>query len=181
MAYRAITISGEACTGKTTVAVELLKLLPGWEGIYTGKLLRKACADRGWSVQRVAELPDEVHRDIDRYQGEILRTATGKVVEGRLAGWLARDLPDVFRVFCWTEPEERIRRYRQREGCSPDRSKTDLVERDMRDVIKYRTVYGVEDYRCPDYYQLRLDTSDRTPNQLAQVVARAAGLMMLHL
>lgn len=79
-------------------------------------------------------MPDAVHRKFDAWQLEFLRTETGLVVEGRLAGWLARELDDVFRVFCTAPLAKRGERYARRERVSTAQALVEIEHRDTRDV-----------------------------------------------
>lgn len=172
----AITISGEVSSGKSSITDQLIRLLPGWQRINTGQLFRDFLSSRGESIQKVSLLPDSVHRDFDLHQEGILREQNHVIVEGRLSGWIARNMPNVFKVFCFSPLDTRVQRYMKREGCSKDRALEDIQYRDEGDLDKFRTVYGVQNYRSEKYYNLMLDTSDKTPLELAQMIVRHAGL-----
>lgn len=173
---RIITLSGEMSTGKSSIAGALLDLLPGWQRVNTGQRFREFTSARGLSIQQVSHLPDEVHREFDALQMELLQNGSQMIVEGRLAGWLARDLPDVFRVFCFTAMEVRVQRYMERDHVGWDEAFSDIEYRDTRDVEKFKNMYGVADYRSPDFYHLRLDTSSQSPLELARRLLHAARL-----
>lgn len=177
MQFRAITIAGEVGSGKSALAVALLPLLPGWTRVNTGQRFRDFCESKGLSIQQVSTLPDSVHREFDNLQLEMLRTGHQMIVEGRLSGWLARDLPDVFRLFCCAPIEVRVQRYLQRDHVDPATAYEDVAFRDREDVEKFRKIYGVSDYRDADFYHLRLDTSCAAPPELARQVIKAAGLV----
>jgi CMP/dCMP kinase len=121
-------------------------------------------------IEQVSFIPDQVHREFDRDQGELLANESQVIVEGRLAGWLARRMPDVFRVYCEAPLEVRVERSGRRENVSNEQAAQDVRTRDILDLEKYRRIYQLEDYRAPCYYHLVLDTSTSTPQQLAQMV-----------
>jgi len=173
---RVITISGEIATGTSTLAAALVDLQPGWRLSKTGDRFREYCQLHGLSLLDVGSLPDEVHRAFDLEQRAMLEDEQRLVVEGRLAGWLARDLPDVFRVFCHAPLAVRVSRYAQREQADGTRSLADIRHRDRGDREKYRQVYGLVDYRASEFYQLVLSTAKASPRELAEVVALRAGL-----
>lgn len=175
-AYRVITLSGEVASGKSSVAVELLNLLPGWQRINTGQKFRDFCTAQGLTIQEVAQLPDEVHRDFDHYQLVLLQKERHTIIEGRLAGWLARQMDDVFTVFCTADVETRVRRYMERDNTSPQEARQAIRYRDREDVKKFRSMYGVKDYRNPEFYDLMLDTSTRSPRALARQILLSAGI-----
>lgn len=173
MTYSVITISGEIATGKSTITRSLLARLPGWKHVNTGDRFREFCSSKGISIQQVSFLPDEVHREFDLLQRFEAKTRSNFILEGRLAGWLTRDFPHVFRVFCYAPMEVRIQRYMEREDCAEDEAKSEIEYRDERDVLKFRRMYDVHDYREPSFYNLVLDTSMTSPDILAEMILDA--------
>ena len=173
MTIRAITISGEVATGKSSLADAVIALLPGWKRINTGQRFRDFSAAQGKSIQQVSLLPDDVHRAFDDAQRELLEKEADIVVEGRLAGWLAHDLDDVFKVYTYAPFDVRVSRYMQREKVERAQAEADVDYRDSRDVVKYHRIYGVSDYRAPAFYNLQVDTSKHTPQELARQVVKA--------
>lgn len=125
------------------------------------------------SIQQVSLLPDEVHKAFDTAQRELLEKETHVVVEGRLAGWLAHGLDDVLKVYCYAPLDVRAERYMRREHVDLAQAESDIEYRDSRDVEKYKRIYGVPDYRAPEFYDLLVDTSKHTPAELAGQVVRA--------
>jgi CMP/dCMP kinase len=176
MQFHAFTLSGEVGSGKSSIAIELGKLLPDWRLVNTGQRFRDFCASKGMSIQEVANLPDEVHREFDLAQRELLAVGKNIIVEGRLAGWLSREFDWVFRIWCFAPEDVRARRLMTREGISFEQGLADLKERDEGDAQKYRRVYALEDYRHPAFYHLHLDTSQHAPPELARLALQAAGL-----
>ncbi len=176
MHFRAITISGEVGSGKSSIVHELLKLLPEWSNVNTGKRFRAFCESKGMSIQQVSTLPDSVHQEFDADQQALLARETHIIVEGRLAGWLARDMDDVFRVWCQAPVDVRVLRVVKREETSKEQAFKDLEHRDLGDLKKYRRVYGLEDYRLPSFYHLTLDTSRHLPHVLAKEIIEKADL-----
>lgn len=174
---RAITISGEVSSGKSSITDALLDLLPHWRKINTGQTFRDFLESKGESIQRVSFLPNHIHREFDEIQKTLLEREVNIIVEGRLAGWLARDLKDVFKVFCYAPLEVRIERYMRREKCSMAKAVDDIGYRDRRDIEKFRLIYGVPDYRLPEFYDLQLDTSSSLPLELGATILAKADLI----
>ena len=175
--YRAITISGEIASGKSSLAKVLESILPGWERINTGQRFRDYCEAHGLSIQQVSFLPDEVHREFDADQRELIRTGQNIIVEGRLSGWLARGFDDVFRIFCYAPAEVRAERYMRRDHVEQPKAIEDIEYREKLDVEKYQRIYQLEDYRSASFYHLLLNTGVEAPHTLAASVIRAAGLI----
>jgi CMP/dCMP kinase len=173
LTIRAITISGEVATGKSSLADAVIALLPGWKRVNTGQRFRDFSTARGMSIQQVSRLPDEVHKAFDDSQRELLKTGSNIVVEGRLSGWLAHGLDDVLKVYCYAPLDVRAGRYMKRERVDKAQAMADIEYRDSRDVEKFKRIYGVDDYRAPEFYDLLVDTSKHTPEELAQQVVKA--------
>ena len=168
MKITAITLTGEIATGKSTIAKELSSLLGGWRIISAGEKFRELTAQKGWSIQKVSFLSDEDHRGVDEWQRTVAKEETNVIIEGRLAGWMTRDLPFVFRVYCYSSLDIRINRYMSREKCTQETAKDDISFRDSRDVYKYQKAYQLDDYRDPSFYNFLLDTSNTQPYELAK-------------
>lgn len=176
--YRAITISGEAGSGKSSISTCLIDLLPNWKYVNTGQRFRDFCDSQGMSIQQVSYVSDEVHRNFDRTQKELLQTENNIIVEGRLAGWLAQEVKDVFRVYCYAPLDIRAERYMMRHSVSREQAILDLEYRDSKDRLKFEKVYGVEDYRDSGFYSLVLDTSTALPLELAKTILTRANLLV---
>lgn len=84
--FRAITLSGEAGSGKSSIAAALLELLPGWQRINTGQRFREFCAGQGLQIEQVSFISDQIHNEFDRQQAALLASEQNVIVEGRLAG-----------------------------------------------------------------------------------------------
>lgn len=169
---RIITISGEVSTGKSTLSRTLSKSLSHWQVINTGQIFRDFLQGRGEDILKVSALPDSVHVEFDLVQRDILATHHHSIVEGRLAGWLAQPYSDIFKIFCIADLEVRIRRYMQREDCDAQTAKAQIQYRDQKDVEKYQQVYQLSDYRDAQYYDLMLDCSTMTPEELTTLVLK---------
>jgi len=167
---RVITISGEICSGTSSLADTLITLLPGWKRINIGQKFREFCNSIGESIQQVGFLSDDVHQKFDSLQKSMLETDLKIVIESRLAGWLAQGIEGIFKVFCYAPIEVRVERYMKRENVPKAKAVTDIGFRDKKMTEKFMRMYGISDYRSPSFYDLYLDTSTGRPIDLAQVV-----------
>jgi cytidylate kinase len=172
MKFRIITISGEVCSGKSTIASTLAAMLPTWTRVNTGEKFREFCALQGMTIKQVSHLPDDIHRQFDDWQTKLLLSRSNTIVEGRLSGWLACELNDVLRVYCYASLDIRIQRYMEREKVPIDKAISDIEYRDKGDLEKFRHVYQISDYRDPHFYHLQVDTSKQTPVKLANIIIR---------
>lgn len=173
---RAITISGEVGSGKSTLVAELSGILSGagWRVVSIGSKFREFCDQHNITVDDIEQLPDEMHKKFDDYQKVMLKEEELIIVEGRMSGYFAKDLGDVLTIYCDLPSDERMKRTMQRENFI--RSKQEILkkntERDEKDMKRYERLYGVKDYRNKEYYRLYLNTSP-PPFELAkQVLAK---------
>jgi len=171
---RVICISGDAASGKTTAAKGVLAQLSGWRHVSTGGRFRELCAQRGIDPQQISHLGDQLHRDADADMLRILETERCVVAEGRLVGYLARELPDALRVFCDCSLDTRSTRLTEREpGFDFGQARARLAERDAADFRNLLQLYGV-DYRDSRYYDLVLDTAALDKDQVVAAILEAA-------
>ena len=108
---RAICIVGDAASGKTSTARELVRRLPGWRFVSTGERFRLFCAENNIAPSEIPSLPDEQHLAADESMKRLLLTDVQIVAEGRLVGYLATGMPDVLRIFVDAPLDVRTRRY----------------------------------------------------------------------
>ncbi len=173
---RIITISGQSGSGKTTLTNELLRYLKplGWKEIQIGKLFRKFCEAKGFSVQEIEKVPPDIHRQFDDWQEETMKYDHNIILEGRLSGYLAyrselENIKNIFRIFCVLPLEQRVERFANREGTTLKEAEKLVLERDNKDLEAYSVLYGLKDYRDKKYYNLYLDTTKK-PDELAKIV-----------
>lgn len=113
-------------------------------------------------------MPDEIHREFDEYQRLMLQQEEKIILESRLSGYLAAEMPDVRKIFCKLPLEQRIERTAQREDISFEMARQKLLSQNEGDRERYRHLYGIDDYRIGDHY-FYLNT-DGSPDSLARQV-----------
>ena len=126
MMIRAITLSGEAASGKSSLAQALMAALPGWRRTNTGQKVRECFAA-------------------------------------------------ILKIYCYSPEDIRVQRYQRREHVPTAQATADLQTRDQQDVEHFHHLYGIADYRSPAFYDLRIDTSQGTPAQLASLIIAQMG------
>lgn len=165
-----IAISGKSGCGNSTVSRIVAERL-GFtlvnytfhtiaeeQGISFEELHRKASEDESWD------------RYLDKRQVEM--AASGDTVLGsRLAVWLV-DEADLT-VYLEGSPDVRARRIQKREGGRFEDVLAKMHERDRKDRERYLALYGIDnnEYRFVD---LIVDTNDRGPEAVAEVILNAA-------
>lgn len=173
-----ITVGGLAGTGTSTLC-RRLRDRTGLPYAYAGQLFRDEAAARGLSLaefSRLSERDPSMDRALDARQVALLREG-GLILEGRLAGWLAyrEELP-ALKVWVICEEDVRMGRVTQRDGEDLEVQRLRTLEREASEASRYRRYYDIE---LADFapYDLVLDSTDATPDELAdQVLAAREGV-----
>ncbi len=167
--YRVITISGDIATGTSTLATGLAKEL-GWERFNSGDFFRAWMPAHGFTLEQADKVPPEIDKQIDYGVQDQIKTATHKIFESRLAGWLAQDIEGVFKVLCLADPNECVKRFAFREQLSTEQAIKKMDERSKKLQQKFHDLYGIENCFDPQYFDLVVDTTTLTPEQVRESV-----------
>lgn len=183
---RLVTVSGRIASGSTTLAKKLAHALK-WHRIEGGEIFWEAVRNKlGLDAKDTALRPDEEDKMFDESLKHILETRDHTIVESKLAGFIARDMPDVFKVLViCTDPEGndqtniRIDRLVNRENLSIAEAKEEVLTREKSDVEKWRRLYGGNDshwtYWEESYYDLVINTYSHDPDEALNLVLEAIG------
>jgi len=144
-----IVISGLAYSGSSTLAVGLSKSLK-WDLILAGDRFRKYCNEHRLNYNIAKQIPDDVHRGLDNRLILEMRASTQTIFEGRIAIWLASNMPYALRVWCQTDAKTRITRCVQREGLSRKESIQLVDNRDRSDTETYERLYNIKLEQLPN-------------------------------
>jgi len=126
-----------------------LSRLLKWDLILAGDRFRKYCNEHGLNHNIAKQIPDDVHRCLDNRLILEMQTCTQTVFEGRIAIWLASNMPYALRVWCQTDAKTRITRCGQREGLSRKESVELVDNRDRSDSETYETLYNIKLEQLP--------------------------------
>lgn len=172
-----IAITGKLGSGKTTVS-QLLSSRLGFEIYSTGSIQRKAAADMGISTlelnQRMMSDPSFDHV-IDDTVAAVSRERDRIIFDSRMAWHFAAN---AFRVFLTIETPEAARRvYLAERGdvekySTVEEAEAALEERCALERERFRTIYGV-DYTDPANYDLVIDTTHKTSDEVADTIIAA--------
>jgi len=177
-----LTISGNPGSGKTTVAKllsERLKL----KHYYMGGIRRQIAKDRGMTIEefnKLGETDPSTDKIVDDYLVKLGKTEDNFIAEGRTA---AHFIPDSIKIFVDVDLRvgaERILKDLTEKGQKSVRNETSAVtvegqmkllkERNASDAERYKKYYGI-DIADKKMYDLWLDTSDMSPEQVYEKIA----------
>lgn len=167
--YKNIAISGDIGTGKSTLA-RLLSEKLGWEYISAGNYFRKWYASQGMDVSKVYGIPEEEDRKMEADFKKEMAEKSNVVFESRLAGWLAKDYPETLKVLCTVSDSEAYKRVAKRDSVSEKEAEKLSKQRAGDLVDKFNKLYNVSDFLEPKYFDLVIDTTDLSPDQVLQKV-----------
>lgn len=171
-----IAITGKLGSGKSTVAAILSDKL-GYEIYSTGSVQRKAAADMGITTlelnQRMMSDPSFDHV-IDDTVTAISKERDHIIFDSRMAWHFAHN---AYRVFITVDTREAARRvFAADRGDvesynTVEEAETALNERCELERERFLSIYGV-DYNSPDNYDLVVDSTDKSPEEVAEIIVR---------
>ena len=166
-----ITIGGPPGSGKTTVARMLSEKL-NMELVVIGELFRKMAKERGLSLVEFGEVASKDHTIdlmIDKRTVDLAQRGN-IVLEGRLAGVMMRtqNIPS-FKIWLDANVKERAKRIAERENENPEAIIKRIEGREQCEKERYRVIYEI-DYDDRFIYDLVIDTSDITPEEIVKII-----------
>jgi len=167
--YKNVVISGGIGTGKSTLARNLSKKL-GWKMISSGEYIRQWHADNNIPLDQPDLIPKDIDHQLDYGLQEKMRTEEGVVFESHLGGWLAKDIDTTFKVLCTAEWDTMIDRASKRDGKSFLEEERYAKKRGDTLYAKFKKLYEVEDGFDLEYFDLVVDTTTLTPEEVLKKV-----------
>ncbi|WP_188603054.1 (d)CMP kinase [Vulcanisaeta souniana] len=164
-----VAVSGQAASGKTTVARKLASKL-NYRFVSIGELFRKIAVERNVSLvelHRIAESDFSIDKAVDE---ESIREARkgNVVIEGHLAAWLLRDLADV-RIYLKADTKVRAQRLSARDGKPATEAISEIRIREESNRRRYLTIYGI-DINDLSPFDLVIDTTYIDADQVVDLV-----------
>lgn len=169
MIYNKITISGRICTGKTTLAKNLEKKL-GWKFFSTGKFFRDYAKKNNLNLDVAQEQSEKITKKIDYKVQKILLTKKNIVVDSWMAGIMAKDIKDVFKILLVCKNIIRFERFSVREKISLKESEERIQNREKSLFSILSKIYNRNDFTNEKKYDLVIDTSSKTSQQILDTV-----------
>jgi CMP/dCMP kinase len=169
MKYNRITISGQICTGKTTLYKALEKKL-SWKTYSAGQLFREYAKEHNLDIERGEEQNQQLTKKIDYQIRERLKKEKQIIVEGWMAGIMADDFPNVLKILLICHSEERVKRFASREEVNHSEASKRVVSRDTSWLREIENIYKRKDIFNPAHYDLVIDTTELSPEQILNKV-----------
>jgi len=180
-----ITISGRIGSGATTLAVKLSEVL-GWEMLEGGQIMRRINNQVGANIIETNKRPDHFDLEYEEMVKKILREEKNRIVQSHLAGFDAQGIEGVYKILVVCEDEEgndkkdiRIDRLINRDKITVDEAKNEVIEREKRNLEKWRRLYTDNDpdwnYWNKDYYDLVINTYSHNKEETLQIALKALG------
>ncbi|HUR70185.1 MAG TPA: AAA family ATPase [Candidatus Thermoplasmatota archaeon] len=168
-----IAVAGLPGTGTTTLC-RLLSPRLSLPHVYAGQLFRAMAKEHSMDVNQFGEYAEEhpeIDRELDRRMIDVARKG-GVILEGRMAAWQLREahVAGALKVLLEAPEEVRARRVAHREGVADwQQVLTQNRHREASEAKRYREFYGF-DPNDPRHYDLVIDSSDKTPEHIAELV-----------
>ncbi|MCL5439187.1 MAG: cytidylate kinase family protein [Patescibacteria group bacterium] len=180
-----ITVSGRIGAGATTLAKKLAEKL-NWRVLEGGDLFEKIHKELGLSQTEVLKRPDHFDLEYEEKVKKILREESHQIVQSHLAGFDARGIEGVFKIFIDCEdsegndkPEIRIDRLINRDGISIENAKEEVFDREKQHTEKWRRLYAGSDpnwvYWDKKYYDLVINTYSHNQEETLKLALSAMG------
>ena len=174
-----ITISGRIGSGATTLAKKLSKIL-GWEMLEGGQIMRRINDKVGANIIETNKRPDHFDLEYEKMVKKILREEKNQIVQSHLAGFDAQGIEGVFKILVVCEDDEgndkkdiRIDRLVNRDKISVEEAKNEVIEREKRNLEKWRRLYADNDetwvYWDKKYYDLIINTYSHNQEETLKI------------
>lgn len=159
MTINKITISGKICTGKSTLLKSLQEELK-WPVFMTGQLFREYVKKNKLNLEHVEEQNDDLTKKIDFRVRDMLKLPGNLIVDGWMSGIMANNFPNILKILLTCDDNIRYQRFADREKISLDEARIRVDERQNNWLNKLKKIYKRDDFMEPKNYDLIIDTSN---------------------
>ena len=155
--FTAIAVSGESCTGKSTLSRTLAAKL-SWTHFDIGAEFRRLSHLYQLEIEHFGSIPEIPLRLIDEQISKRILTETKTIWDGRLACYLSKDFANVLRIYCTAPIGIRHERLSTREKISLSDAKTRIENRDIEERDVFQRLYSLSNPYNPDWIHLKIES-----------------------
>ena len=182
-----ITLGGNIGSGKTHISKKLAEYLK-YEEFNVSQLFRSLAAKEGLTIDEFypkLKHDPRLERSIDDLQAKLFREKDNLVAQGRIAWHFAAQSPfRAVNVFLAVNPEigaERISDRPEYIGKNNAEIVRLIAARETEERMRYKNLYGIEDHLDPKHYNLLVDTTHLTPDEVtAAILEHSQPLVRAH-
>jgi cytidylate kinase len=170
-----ITISGEIGSGKGTIGKSLSKRL-NYNFYSMGNIRRETAKEHGMTIDKFNKIGEEeswTDVEVDNHQKELSKREN-IILDGRLSWYF---VPNSKKIYLDVEPEIATKRIfeDQRETEKKFKELKEVIEynkkRKESDIKRYEKYYKINPYKR-EHYDLIVDTSNKTPNEVIKTILK---------
>lgn len=146
--------------------------------IYAGQIFRDRAKELGMSLESFGSLcENDPSYDVELDERMLIKAREGgAILEGRMIGALCwRDGVRSFRVYMDASIGVRASRIVEREGGDIEAVIQGIIEREASESKRYMALYGI-DHMDRNIYDLWVDSSNMTPEEVVQNIIEKAGI-----
>ncbi|PIY69055.1 hypothetical protein COY90_02770 [Candidatus Roizmanbacteria bacterium CG_4_10_14_0_8_um_filter_39_9] len=169
MKYQNITISGRICTGKSTL-FHALKDSLHWMTFSTSQFFRDYAKKNHHSLEKAEEQNDRITKEIDYKVQDMLSDQKFIIVEGWMAGALAKNNKHVLKVLLTCDNDMRIKRFALREHVTMMVAKQRIHDRESSLLATLQKIYHLKNIFDTSYYDVVIDTTGKNEEEIRDIV-----------
>jgi len=167
-----ITISGFHGSGKTTVAMDLIKEFKAHKMQYlaAGDIFRQMAMEYQMTLEEFSEYVEQ-NPEIDRQIDETMVQEAKKgnvILDGLLVAWLTQKIPGIH-ILLTAEEQIRINRIAERENRPYEEVRKETLAREKSEIARFKALYNIDIY---DYsiYEIVLNTGLWSQKVVSQTI-----------
>jgi cytidylate kinase len=166
-----IAVSGKCSTGKTTLCENISNIIH-WKHIDIGSEFKRLSKEYNLTIEKFGSLPDAILRSIDDRLKERMNKDYEIIWDSRLSCYLAKDNPNVFKVYCWADLKTRIKKTSMRENISLYKAKIKIKKREEEELNVFRRLYNLYNPYSNEWINYKINTSDEDPIILSKKIIK---------
>ena len=142
----------------------------GWPAFSASQFFREYSRQHQVSLEKAEEQSEKVSNEVDFSMKEMVKAEGNLILEGWLAGYMAREETDVLRVLLTCNDEERFVRFSRRDKLPLAEAKEKIEMREKNLFTKLQSIYGPVDFLHPQYFNHTVDTSTLSTRDVVQSI-----------